>query len=169
MHLPVDEAAASVALLALRAALPEGTRLPRRFMILPDGEPLDRAQAVARLVTVPKPVECEVKVLGGAVAVRWNSIADDPTFTRVIFARMEEPYRSAGVRRVLFLGRDDAVLVTVEAALRLDRDYNLHVNQTGGPTGDWSHPRLVTEIAERAGADFIHTCHETRTRFESWL
>ncbi|HEU4559642.1 MAG TPA: hypothetical protein VFS20_17450 [Longimicrobium sp.] len=159
---PVDEAAASVALLALRAALPGGASVPRRFVLLPDAEPVEPEEAAARLAALPKPVHCLVKARDDAVAVRCNAISWAPDFVRVIIRGREETYRSGGVRRVLFLGSDDAVLVTVEAAIRLEWDYKLWINRGGDVLGSrWLDMHGLTELAKRAGADFIQVYHET--------
>ncbi|HET7463759.1 MAG TPA: hypothetical protein VFJ82_21065 [Longimicrobium sp.] len=75
---------------------------------------------------------------------------------------MDAMHQELNVRRVLFVGIDQALLPTVAAALRLHADYYLSVSSAGdAPDTEWGEHQGVVALGARAGADFVHLFFET--------
>ena len=69
------ELSARIALLALRASLPEGRReVPRSFAFLPLTQDVSVEDAARKLKLLPKPLRCEASVIGDSVSVRCTSV-----------------------------------------------------------------------------------------------
>jgi hypothetical protein len=161
VDLPVRQAAATIALFALRAGAGRGARhAPVLFVFDREPAPLSAAGAIDRLAEAPKPVDCVARMQDGALAIQCRPAeihANDDGVGRAA-------ERARAVRRVLFIGGGRALLATAEAAIRWERDYKTWVAASGSaaadPDADGMYRRAnATRVA--AGADecrfFGHT------------
>ena len=146
--------AARAQLLALRAALPEGIKVPRdTIRILPDSRVLTEFEAIADLAARPKPLECVPSLVEGALAFRAEP--PEPGWVRVLEAtnRAEASHPKNQDRLgpdaiVLLKGRDEELLLPGPAYRVWRRDYQLPGNSGlgGGPPSDDERLKEVTFV-----------------------
>ena len=166
LDLPDDEAAAWIALFALGCAVPEGAPAPRTFASPPDPRPLSDAELVGRLMELPKPSLYQVEPGTPGYVVHCHPYAPSALELRTEMAeRNAEMYRSMSVRRVLFASDHEAVVATVDAALRWEADYTVCVSSAGDQAGSaWAEEQEVYVAASAAGADFVYVFFSTMPR-----
>lgn len=158
-----DEAAAHVALLALRTGLPPGMGPHDDFLVPPDRRLVAAAEAVERLRALPKPVTCGAEPRGDVLVLYCQSLAGESRRLLLpVAGQMEKIYQQFQASRVLFVGVDQALLTTTRAAMRLHRDYHLPVNTVGdAPGSEWAEHQGLVALGTRAGAGFVHLFYET--------
>jgi len=146
--------AARAQLLALRASLPEGIRVPRdTIRILPDSRALTELEAAADLAGRPKPLECIPSLLDGALAFRaeppepgWAQILEATNRAAASEPKSEDRLGPDAV--VLLKGRDEALPLPGPAYHVWRRDYQLPENAGlgGGPPSAEERSEGVTFV-----------------------
>jgi hypothetical protein len=146
--------AARAQLLALRASLPEGIRVPKdTIRILPDSRVLTEVEAAADLAARRKPLECIPSLVDGALAFRAEP--PEPGWVQVLEAanraEASEPKnqdRLGPDAVVLLKGRDEALPLPGPAYRVWRRDYQLPGNSGlgGGPPSDEERSEGVTFV-----------------------
>lgn len=168
--LPVRQAAATITLFALRAGAGRSARhAPALFVFDRDPLPLSTAGAIDRLAEEPKPVDCVARMQDGALAIQCRpaeSHAADAWVDRTV-----DDYRARSVHRVLFIGGGRALVATVEAAIRWERDYKTWVVASGSGTPDPDADgmyRRANATRAAAGADVCRFFGHTSLGEDLW-
>ena len=128
--------AARLALLALRASIPEALALDRnRMTFAPSTSPMSTDAAAQMLATMPKPLFCNAEARQGTLVVHCRTEAEASPLERALYATQRPPagwsafmgylhYRyGPGDHLVAVFGRDESLIAPHSAVARWSREY----------------------------------------------
>ena len=127
--------AARIAILALRASIPPGVPVRPGSVLVADSSAahvLSDEKAAEALAAIPKPVTCRAEAPREDLIIRCEGLSGDMVRSHGVYAVAmmsglqqlhEYPKDKEGL--LLIRGRDEVVVVTVEAFERWCRDYSL--------------------------------------------
>ena len=133
---------ARLALLSVRAALPERAHLDHDAFLLGPSGPCVTADTAARsLLTLPKPVYCAAQVRDRAVYIESGPLAASPLppshIRRVnyIGQMVRERFTGSNQYNVIWIGREEQLVVSLVDIEEFYRDYDCGPYQGAG--ADW--------------------------------
>jgi len=163
LDLPDDEGAAWITLFSLRAALPEGSADPLAYRLDGQAAWLSRAEMAARLKVAPKPTSCVAQLVDGAMVTQCTTLAEPSRNAQARFAEATARlFAEHGVRRVLFVGRDEALVCEAGAVLARERDYHLSLDKSGDAAASClKHRPELRGLVALHDVDFVYDIDPT--------
>jgi hypothetical protein len=163
---PAPNAAARLAILALRSAIPRETPIARnQIVLLPDLRRLSLADAAERLASHAQPLRCEgPQVQGDALMVQceqitnrdqaWHALRLESLLWTTTVAKSQRLLR---LITVLVDGRDEQLLVTGEAFGLWLAQYEMRRPGAGGPAySDWVLNSDFREVVGATRPDYVY-------------
>lgn len=130
--------AARLALLALRASIPESRRLDGdRVLLAPSSSPISADAAAEMLAAKPKPLFCDATARERTLVVHCRTQAEASTLARALHATMQYPAEWGGFmgylqqrygpgdHLVAVFGREESLLAPRTVVDRWSRDYEI--------------------------------------------